>query len=70
MQQGKPGTPLVYEVFDVLEIDGEPLTELPLTERRERLEQLVIPSGVVQVSGVFDDGEALSRRRRSRGSRA
>jgi bifunctional non-homologous end joining protein LigD len=59
MQQGKPGTPLVYEVFDVLEIDGEPLTGLPLTERRERLERLVVPSGVVQVSGVFDDGEAL-----------
>jgi bifunctional non-homologous end joining protein LigD len=59
MQQGKPGTPLVYEVFDVLEIDGEPLTGLPLTDRRERLEQLVIPSGVVQVSGVFDDGDAL-----------
>jgi bifunctional non-homologous end joining protein LigD len=59
MQQGKPGTPLVYEVFDVLEIDGEPLTGLPLTERRARLEQLVIPSGVVQVSGVFGDGDAL-----------
>jgi bifunctional non-homologous end joining protein LigD len=57
MQQGK--THLVYEIFDVLEIDGEPLTGLPLTERRERLEQLVIPSGVIQVSGVFDDGEAL-----------
>jgi bifunctional non-homologous end joining protein LigD len=59
MQQGKPSTPLVYEVFDVLEIDGEPLTGLTLSERRERLEQLVIPSGVVQVSGVFDDGDAL-----------
>ncbi len=59
MQQAKPGTPLVYEVFDVLEIDGEPLTGLPLTDRRARLEQLVIPSGVVQVSGVFDDGDAL-----------
>ena len=57
MQQGK--THLVYEIFDVLEIDGEPLTGLPLTDRRARLEQLVIPSGVVQVSGVFDDGEAL-----------
>ena len=34
-------------------------TSLPLTERRERLEQLVVPSGVVQVSGVFDDGDAL-----------
>jgi bifunctional non-homologous end joining protein LigD len=59
MQQGKPGTPLVYEIFDVLEIDGEPVTALPLTERRARLEQLVVASGVVQVSGVFDDGEAL-----------
>jgi bifunctional non-homologous end joining protein LigD len=59
MQQGKSGTPLVYEVFDVLEIDGERLTGLPLAERRERLEQLVTPSGVVQVSGVFDDGDAL-----------
>ena len=46
MQQDKPGTPLVYEIFDVLEIDGEPLLGLPLTERRERLEQLVIPSTV------------------------
>ena len=59
MQQGRPGTPLVYEVFDVLEIAGERLTGLPLSERRERLEQLVVPSGVVQVSGVFEDGEAL-----------
>ena len=59
MQQGKPGTPLVYEVFDVLEIDGEPLTGLPLTERRARLEELVVPTGIVQLSGAFDDGEAL-----------
>ncbi len=59
MQQGKPGTPLVYEIFDVLEIDGEPVLGLSLTQRRERLEQLVIPSKAVQVSGAFEDGEAL-----------
>ena len=59
MQQGKPGTALVYELFDVLELDGEPLVGLPLSERRERLEELVIPSRSVQVSGVFEDGEAL-----------
>ena len=29
MQQGKPGTPIVYEVFDVLEVEGEPLVDLP-----------------------------------------
>jgi bifunctional non-homologous end joining protein LigD len=59
MQQGKPGTPLVYEIFDLLEVDGEPCVDLPLTERRERLEGLVAPSRVVQLSGVFDDGVAL-----------
>ncbi|MGH3007952.1 MAG: DNA ligase D [Gaiellaceae bacterium] len=59
MQQGKPETPFVYEIFDVLEIDGEPLLDLPLTERRERLEELVVPSRTIQVSGAFHDGEAL-----------
>ena len=60
MQQGKPGTPLVYEVFDVLEIDGDPLVDLPLTERRVQLEQLLDPRDAsVQLSGVFDDGAAL-----------
>ena len=60
MQQGKRETPLVYEVFDVLEIDGVPLLDLPLRERRERLEQLLDRRVTnVQISGVFDDGEAL-----------
>ena len=38
MQQGKPGTPIVYFVFDLLEVEGEPLVDLPLEERRKRLE--------------------------------
>ncbi len=60
MQQGKPGTPLVYEVFDVLEIDGAPVLDLPLVERRERLEALLDASVKnVQVSGFFADGEVL-----------
>ena len=60
MQQGKAVTPIVYAVFDVLEIDGEPVVDLPLDERRGRLEQLLDLSGkVVQLSAVFDDGEAL-----------
>ena len=60
MQQGKPGTPIVYAVFDVLEIDGMPVLDLPLTERRARLEALLdARQKTVQVSGFFDDGEGL-----------
>jgi bifunctional non-homologous end joining protein LigD len=60
MQQGKPGTPLVYYVFDVLEVEGEQLVDLPLEERRERLEQLLDRRNrTVKISEFFDDGEAL-----------
>jgi bifunctional non-homologous end joining protein LigD len=57
MQQGS--TRLAYEVFDVLEEDGEPLIDLPLTERRARLEKLIARNPVVQLSGSFTDGAAL-----------
>ncbi|HEU0302946.1 MAG TPA: DNA ligase D [Gaiellaceae bacterium] len=50
---------LVYYVFDLLEQDGKPLLDLPLTERRKRLKKLLAPSKSVAVSEVFDDGEAL-----------
>jgi bifunctional non-homologous end joining protein LigD len=60
MQQGKPGTPLVYYVFDVLEIEGEPLVDLPLVERRKRLEALLDKRNrTVRLSEAFDDGNAL-----------
>ena len=60
MQQGKPGTTYVYVVFDVLEVDGEPVIDLPLTERQKRLAKLVDRRNrTVQVSEVFDDGPAL-----------
>ncbi|TML94163.1 MAG: DNA ligase D [Actinobacteria bacterium] len=60
MQQGKAGTPLVYYVFDVLEVEGEPLVDLPLVERRKRLEQLLDKRNrTVRLSEAFDDGEAL-----------
>ena len=60
MQQGKPGTPLVYAVFDVLEIDGKPVLDRPVTERRELLDELLdVRDTTVQISVAFDDGEAL-----------
>jgi len=58
MQQGKG--PLVYYAFDVLEVDGEPLLELPLRERRARLADLLdLRDGTVRLSEAFDDGQAL-----------
>ena len=62
MQQGKEGTTYLYVAFDVLEVEGEPLVALPLTERRARLAELIDPRrGAVQISDAFDDGEALYR---------
>jgi bifunctional non-homologous end joining protein LigD len=58
MQQGSG--PLVFYVFDVLEIDGEPLLDLLLTERRKRLETLFDRrQRTVRLSEAFPDGEAL-----------
>jgi bifunctional non-homologous end joining protein LigD len=60
MQQAKPGTPIVYEVFDLLEVDGESLVDLPLRERRRRLEAVLDRRNrTVQLSGTFEDGEDL-----------
>jgi bifunctional non-homologous end joining protein LigD len=60
MQQGKPGTPIVYYVFDLLEVDGEPLLDLPLSERRKRLRKLLDGRNrTVKFSEPFDDGPAL-----------
>lgn len=62
IQQAKPDTVFVYVAFDLLEADGEPLDDLPLAERRARLEQVLDPSrGGVQLSEAFEDGEALHR---------
>jgi len=65
MQQGS--THLAYEVFDLLEADGEPVVGLPLTERRARLEKLLARNPVVQISGSFEDGEALLEAAREQG---
>jgi bifunctional non-homologous end joining protein LigD len=60
MQRG--GYPLVYYVFDLLELEGEPLIDLPFVERRQRLEQIFDRRNrVVQLSEAFDDGRALER---------
>jgi bifunctional non-homologous end joining protein LigD len=68
MQQGKAGTPIVYYAFDVLEIDGEPLVDLPLVERHKRLEALLDKRNrTVRLSEAFDDGTALLEAARQQG---
>ncbi|MGH3039200.1 MAG: DNA ligase D [Gaiellaceae bacterium] len=58
MQQGSG--PFVYYAFDVLEVDGEPVIDLRLTERRRRLASLLDRRGdTVRLSEAFDDGDAL-----------
>ncbi len=65
LQQGA-GT-LALVLFDLLEVNGESLIELPLGERRRRLEELVAPSAQVLLSPVFDDGAALLAAAREQG---
>jgi bifunctional non-homologous end joining protein LigD len=58
MQQGSG--PVVFYAFDLLELDGEPLVDLPLTERKARLRKLLDKRYTrVPYSDDFDDGAAL-----------
>jgi bifunctional non-homologous end joining protein LigD len=66
LQQGTG--PLVLYAFDLLELDGEPLIDLPLTERKQRLKKLLDGRNrTVLYSDDFDDGEALLEAARQQG---
>ena len=66
MQQGLGR--LVYYVFDVLEIDGQPVLDRRLSERRELLGELIDGrSQSVRMTDEFDDGEALLEAAREQG---
>jgi len=66
LQQGSGA--LVYYAFDLLELDGEPLLDTPLQERRQRLRTLLDGRNrTVSFSEDFDDGEALFRVAEERG---
>lgn len=51
--------PATLMVFDLLALDGEDLTGLPLVERRERLEQLGLDGSHWKVPATYDDGKLL-----------
>ncbi|HEY2665672.1 MAG TPA: non-homologous end-joining DNA ligase, partial [Actinomycetota bacterium] len=45
--------PVVYCVFDLLEVDGDDLTDRPLLERRARMERAIRPSPALQVTEAW-----------------
>ena len=45
--------PVVYCVFDLLELDGEDLTGRPLLDRRERLARAIRPSAALQLTEAW-----------------
>jgi bifunctional non-homologous end joining protein LigD len=51
--------PVTYMVFDLLYLDGEWLTRMPLQERLERLSEVIVPSARVQVVTSHADGQQL-----------
>lgn len=52
--------PVTLVVFDLLEVDGTALVDLALSERRERLDRVLVPGGPVVVSDrVEGQGRAL-----------
>lgn len=60
--------PVFYVLFDVLEVDGDGLTDLPYQARRERLLELITPSNHWKVSdGWIGGGEQLLEVMRERG---
>ncbi|MER3408736.1 MAG: DNA ligase D [Thermoleophilia bacterium] len=66
LQQGKGAT--VYQVFDLLELEGKPVLERPLWERRRLLERLLDSrSTVVRLTPAFTDGQALLQAAREQG---
>jgi bifunctional non-homologous end joining protein LigD len=52
-------TPISYYLFDILWLDGYDLKELPLTERKDILKNLIEGNEQLKFSDSFDDGTAL-----------
>ncbi len=60
--------PLVYQVFDLLYVDGRSLLGVPLEQRKRLLRSLLQPDGLVQyASHIAADGDAFYEAARRRG---
>ena len=57
---GEPGRPISYLAFDLLDLDGRSLLNLPLEKRRGLLRQVLRPGDeVVAVPAIAAEGRAL-----------
>jgi bifunctional non-homologous end joining protein LigD len=75
-EQGRPsfglvqrseGVPVFY-VFDLLELERHSVTDLPLSERRRMLQELLVEgNGTVRLSAAFEDGAGLLKAVRAQG---
>ena len=64
----RKSVPVIYEVFDLLYVDGEDLVRAPLRERRRRLEAALEPMGAIRLSEGFPgDGVALFKAAQAQG---
>ncbi len=59
VQKANPDAPLIYYVFDLLWLNNKNLMNLPLTERKEILKNLLQENDVIKYSDSFTDGIAL-----------
>jgi bifunctional non-homologous end joining protein LigD len=60
LQLARPETPVIYALFDLLELDGHSTIDLTLRDRRELLQRLVAgTTSSLRFSEPFDDGAAL-----------
>jgi len=65
---GQARSPIEFLAFDLLFLDGEPLLDRPLLERRERLVEVLVEDGRVRLSqAVRGEGVAFFERARALG---
>ena len=69
IKRAAKAAPVSYIAFDLLYLDGRSLTERPLEERKQHLDELVVPSEFVRVSSpsVRGTGVDLSEAARASG---
>jgi bifunctional non-homologous end joining protein LigD len=54
IEKAMKSIPVTFMAFDLLYVDGRSLLEIPVEERKQMLQDVVVPSGNVQVSPVVE----------------